>query len=333
MNCKPAMNWMAVAALASTALLSMPASAEVKLDLANEYSATSLVGQADIYFVEAVKKESGGEIVVTPHFGGALGFKSKDHFDAVGDGAVPMAGTYTGVFTGIDPVFALSAMPFLTPKLEDAKALFEAAKPYYDKVFAKYNQKLLYASPYTPTGIWAKKAVKDVADMKDLKIRAYDAAGVETLKAVGASPIQLSWADVVPQLSTGGINAVLTSDESGISGKFWEHLSHFNAVPYSVAINMTHMNLKAYNALSEKQRKAIDAAAAATQEENWKRVAARIKHNAGVLKENKIVVVEAPGALVVKLQGAAAKVLDDWTAKMGPDGKAILAAYEKSRKK
>lgn len=305
------------------------ASAEVKLDLANEYSATSLVGQADTFFVDAVKRHSKGEVVVTPHFGGALGFKSKDHFDAVGDGAVPIAGTYTGVFSGIDPVFALSAMPFQAPGLDDAMAMFEIAKPYYEKVFAKHNQKLLYASPYTPTGIWASKGIESAADLKDLKIRTYDAAGLGTLKAIGAAPIQLSWADVVPQLSTGGIDAVLTSDESGINGKFWEHLSHFNAVPYSVAINMTHMNLDTYNNLTDTQRAALDKAVAETQAENWRRVAARIERNAKVLKENNVVVVEAPGPLVSKLQAAAETVLNDWIGVMGEDGKAIIAAYRK----
>lgn len=324
----PRKETLAACAVSAGVLMASAVNADVKLDLANEYSATSLVGQADTYFVEAVKKHSNGEIVVTPHFGGALGFKSKDHFDAVGDGAVPIAGTYTGVFSGIDPVFALSAMPFQAPSLENAIAMFEVAKPYYEKVFKKHNQKLLYASPYTPTGIWASKAVISAADLKDLKIRTYDAAGLETLKAIGAAPIQLSWADVVPQLSTGGIDAVLTSDESGINGKFWEHLTHFNAVPYSIAINMTHMNLDTYKGLTDSQRAALDKAVAETQAENWRRVAARVERNAKILQENKVTVVEAPKELVAKLQSAAQSVLDDWLAKMGEDGKAIMAAYK-----
>ncbi len=315
------------AIFAAGMVVASAAHAQVKFDLANEYSAQSLVGIADQFFIESVKKHSNGEVIITPHYGGALGYKSKDHFDAVGDGAVPIAGTYTGVFTGIDPVFTLSAMPFLTPSIEEAKALFEVARPYYDKVFAKHGQKLLYASPYTPTGIWAKKSVTSIDDLKNLKIRTYDAAGVETFKQIGAAPIQLSWADVVPQLGTGGIEAVLTSDESGISGKFWEHLSHFNAVPYSVAINMTHMNLKAFNALSPAQQKAIMDAAAETQEANWKRIQERVVRNAGILKEKGVIVVAAPQPLVEELQAAARTVLEKWKKDMGPDGDAILVAY------
>jgi len=317
-------------AITASAMAYTPAIAQVKLDLSNEYSATSIVGLADKFFIEAVKKKTNGEVIITAQFGGALGFKSKDHFDAVGDGAVPLAGTYTGVFTGIDPVFALSAMPFLTPTVKDASAMFEAARPFYDKVFAKYNQKLLYASPYPPTGIWARKAVKTKADLKGLKIRTYDAAGVTTLKQVGAAPIQLSWGDVVPQLSTGGIDAVLTSGDSGISGKFWEHLKYFNAVPYSIAINMTHMNLDAFNKLSPSQQKALEEAAKETQAENWARIEVRMKRNVEILKKNKVTVVSAPAPLVAELQRAGNVVLKKWLEDMGQDGKTILDRYKKS---
>lgn len=317
----------AVGVTAASVLPATSHAAEVKLDLANEYSANSLVGLADQDFIARVSELSGGEIEITPHFGGALGFKSRDHFDAVGDGAVPIAGTYTGVFTGIDPVFALSAMPFLAPGVDDAARLFEIARPYYDRVFERANQKLLYASPYTPTGVWADRAIRDTADLENLRIRTYDAPGVETFKRVGAAPIQLSWADVIPQLTTGGIDAVLTSDESGISAKFWEHLSHFNAIPYSIAINMTHMNLDTYNSLTESQRVAIDKAAAATQARNWKRVEERVMRNAEILAEHDVVVVDAPAPLVEDLQKAAEAVLQQWLDDMGEDGEAILDAY------
>lgn len=308
--------------------LSTPVHAdEITLDLSNEYSATSLVGLGDTQFAELVGKLSGDAVKVVPHFGGGLGLKSKDHFDAVGDGAVPIAGTYTGVFTGIDPIFALSAMPFLTPSVEDAKTMFEIARPYYDKVFAANNQKLLYASPYTPTGIWAKMAIRSAADLDGVKIRTYDAAGVDTLKALGATPVQLSWADTVPLLGAGGLDAVLTSDESGISGSLWDYLDHFNAIPYSVAINMTHMNLEVFEGLSPEQQAAIEEAAAETQESNWARVEARMVANAEVLKEKGVTVVEVSPGLLADLQKAADQVLSAWLADMGEDGQKILDAY------
>lgn len=317
-----------VAAALLAQALALPALADSqRLDLANEYSANSLVGLADRDFIERAQALSGGSLEITPHFGGALGFKSKDHFDAVADGAVPIAGTYTGVFTGIDPIFALSSMPFQAPTIEDAHALYLAARPAYERVFAANNQKLLYAAPYTPTGIWAGKPLNELAAFEDLKIRTYDAAGVAVFQQIGAAPIQLSWADTIPQLSTGGVDAILTSDETGIAGSLWEHLSHFNAVPYSVAINMTHMNRAVFDGLDPAQQAAIEEAAREAEAAAWQRSADRVAGNARILAEKGVVVVEAPADLIAQLQAAGDVVLADWLEETGAEGDAIIAAY------
>ncbi len=58
-----------------------------------------------------------------------------------------------------------------------------------------------------------KEAGSVSSNLSGLKIRAWDASGTRTLKTAGAAAVQMSWADVVPQLSSGGIEAVLTSAE------------------------------------------------------------------------------------------------------------------------
>ena len=59
--------------------------AEYNWDLANEYQASSIFGEGDAVFAEKLAELSGGRIKVTLHMGGALGYKSVDHFDAVGE--------------------------------------------------------------------------------------------------------------------------------------------------------------------------------------------------------------------------------------------------------
>ena len=112
------------------------------------------------------------------------------------------------------------------------------ARPHFERVFAKHDQILLYASPWPPSGIWAKQPVDNIGALKNLKIRTYDRNGTITLKAAGAAAVKLSWADVVPQLGTGGIQAVLTSAEGGVNAKFWEHLDHFTEINYAMPLSM-----------------------------------------------------------------------------------------------
>ena len=132
--------------------------ADVKWDMANEYQESSIHGEGQKVFSSVLADKSGGSIVITNHFGGSIGYKSKEHFDAVGDGALPIANTSMGQVAGIEPIFLLSSLPFLVGSAEEAKLLWEVAKPHYEKVFDKHNQVLLYASPWPPAGIWSKKA-------------------------------------------------------------------------------------------------------------------------------------------------------------------------------
>ncbi len=314
----------AALALCSTAVMADT----VKWDMANEYNATSNHGEGDQFFAEKLKELSRGQIEITLHFGASLGYKSKDQLDAVGDGAIPIADTYVGPLGGIDPMFLLPSLPFLAATTEQARILFEVAKPHYDRVFAANNQMLLYASPWPPSGIWAKKPVDSVAALQNLKIRTYDPNGTITLKEAGAAPIQLSWADVVPQLGTGGIDAVLTSAEGGVNAKFWEHLSHFTEINYAMPLNMVHINLDVFNGLSPELQKAVLDAAAATSERNWKGLDERRRGNYATMKQNGMTVVTGVSPDYLKaLSDAGEKAVAEWLAKTGDKGRKILADY------
>ncbi|MEO1331300.1 MAG: TRAP transporter substrate-binding protein [Pseudomonadota bacterium] len=303
---------------------------EIQWDMANEYNDTSIHAEGDKVFAAALLEKTGGAIKITHHFGGAIGFKSKDQLDAVADGALPIANTFVGPLGGIDPMFLLPSLPFLAATPTEARRLYEIAKPRYEAVFAANNQKLLYSSPWPPSGFWAHAPMDSLEALSGLKIRTYDANGTVTLKAAGAAPIQLSWADVAPQLATGGVSGVLTSAESGVNGKFWEHLSHFTEANYAMPLNMVHINLDVWNDLDADQQAAVLAAAKAAEDYTWNEVKQRVASNYQEMRENGIVIVDglAPEYLAA-LRAAGDEARAVWIEKTGPDGAAILAEFQR----
>ena len=327
----------AVIGLACLALLFgvSPVSAETfKFDMANEYPPNSIHGENDSYFSKVLKEKSGGKIEITHHFGASLGYKSKDQFDAVTDGVLPIADTYVGPLRGIDPIFLLSSLPFLAKTIDDAKRLWSVSGPYYEKVLKKSNQILLFVSPWPPSGLWSKKPMRTKAELKNLKMRTYDPNGTITFKNIGAAPIQLSWSDVVPQLGTGGIDAVLTSAEGGVSSKFWDLLSHFNEYNYSSPLNMVHMNGNAFNSLPADLQKAIMDAAKEANDFAWDAAKGRVAKNYAAMKSHGMTIVtDVPGELLDALAKAGRPAVDEWLKKMGPDGQKMLDEYFKLVKK
>jgi len=314
-------------------VLAGPVSAQdVKWDMANEYQETSIHGQAQKVFTDTAREASGGAIEITNHFGGSIGYKSKEHFDAVADGALPIANTSVGQVAGIEPMFLLSSLPFLVGSAEDAQLLWEVSRPAYEEVFARNNQILLYASPWPPAGVWARKAIDSKDALADVKIRAWDASGTSTLINAGAAAIQMSWADVVPQLASGGIDGVLTSAEGGTNAKFWEHLSHFSALNYSMSLNMTHVNKDNWDALTDDQRAALLKASDAASEAAWGALDSRVSENYADMEANGITVMrEVPAEFLNQLSEAGEQVYADWLAKVGDAGQKVLDEYRAKR--
>lgn len=127
----------------SLAVLVTAASAQTRLDMSSEYEANSLHGTGDTYFVEKAGELSGGEIEITLHSGGALGLRSPDNLDAVSDGVVAIAGTISGVLAGSEPIFELSSLPFIAPTTEEARTLYDTARPEFERFFESQNQVFL----------------------------------------------------------------------------------------------------------------------------------------------------------------------------------------------
>ncbi|MGO1296405.1 MAG: TRAP transporter substrate-binding protein [Vibrio sp.] len=314
----------------SVILLQTPtAFSATELDFSNEYNASSIHAQGDQYFIDQVSKLSDGDVDITLHTGGSLGFKSADNFYAVADGAIPIADTLAGSMSGIDPLFLVSSLPFLVENADQAKRLYEIAKPYYEKVFAENNQILLYASPWPASGIWSKKPVTNKQQLAHLKIRTYDKNGTLTLREAGAEPVKLSWADVVPQLSTGGIKAVLTSADAGASAKFWEHLNNYSAIQYAIPLNMVHMNKDAFDHLPSKDKKALLKAAELADKHNWNTVKQRVDHNYQELAKHKVTIYQdLPKPFINWLQVSAKPSVKAWLKETGKTGKTIMTKFE-----
>lgn len=92
-------------------------SQSVSMDFSNEYNASSIHAQGDAYFIDKLAELTDGEIDITLHTGGSLGFNSGDHFYGVADGAVEIADTLSGTMSGIDSLFLLLRSPLLSTML------------------------------------------------------------------------------------------------------------------------------------------------------------------------------------------------------------------------
>ena len=158
------------------------------------------------------------------------------------------------------------------------------------------------------------------ADLAGLPLRVYDSTGFELFAAAGARPANLSFADVMPRIVDGSIEAVLSSGDGGAGRKLWNDLPYFTEIGYAMPLSFGTLSQPLYDGLPADLRAVVDRCAQATQAWLWELLTRRIEENYARLEANKVTIVatdKVSPALRAELVQAASGAIETWSAKQG----------------
>lgn len=301
------------ASLAAAIVFSPLAYAQTTLTLINEYPATSITATADLNFTEQVKKLSGGSLDVKTLQESDNPYKGVDQVDAVSSGKVQMGTIFGGILGAKDSLFLLSSLPFASKDFKQARTIYECAKPALEERAKSLDTRLLYVTPWPPSGIWSVQPVQSEDDLKSLKIRTYDKTSAAVFQRLGAESVNLPYSALAEKLAANEVNAVLTSGDGGAGRKLWDHLPNFTAVNYSIPLSYTIINNDVWDKLSKEQQSVLTQAAEYASDTSWNGVEKRINANYERMKENKMTLNTAPSeSVMAALSRASAAETDAW---------------------
>ena len=318
----------ALLALLPAPFLARPvqAQAQAAWRIVTEYPATAMPGEGIAHFAQAATRLAAGALTVTPAFDAPDGIRSAAMIRAASEGRVQAADAFTGALAAEGAIFQLSALPFLTASGEDTARLLRAARPAYAAALESRGLTLLYATPWPATGLWSRHPITGAEALRGLKIRTYDAASTAVMQAAGAAPAQISFADAMPRLRSGEMDAVLSSGDGGAGARLWEILPHFTVLDYASPLSLAFCNTAALRALPAPAQEAVAGAGRETEARQFQAIATRLAENEARMRANGVTL--ANGApLRAALTAAAAPVVADWASRAGAEGQAILAAY------
>lgn len=282
-------------------------------------------------FAEEVKKATGGDVVITIHAGGSLGFKGPEMLKVMRDGLAPIGELLLNQQVGEAPLLGLEATPYMSRNHDDLALFHKHWLPEVDKVAKKFNQKFLYVVPWPRQYVYTKVEAKSIDDLKGIKIRTYNKTTTGMFNRIGMTSVQLPWGEVVPSLAAGTIDGVTTSASSGVDGKFWEFLNYMYPTNHVWSSNVVSVNLDAWNALSQKNRDAIEAVAKRLQPKFWEvskgEDAAKVK----ILTDNGVKLGTVTPAMMQTMQEKTKPMMQENIDSIGGPAAAIVAAYKKDR--
>jgi TRAP-type C4-dicarboxylate transport system substrate-binding protein len=320
----------AAVAAASTAMLALCASAQAqtKWDLPAAYPASNFHTENLVQFAADVDKASAGKLKITVHANAAL-FKAPEIKRAVQGGQAQIGEILLANFSNEWPIYAADGLPFLADSYDEAAKLYKVQKPLLEKKLADQGMLLLYAVAWPPQGIYARKAINSAADLKGVKWRGYSPSTSRIAELVGAQPVTVQAAELSQAMATGVIDSYMSSGATGYDTKTYEHLKFYVDTQAWLPKNAVIINKAAFDALDATAKAAVLKAGADAEARGWTTSKAKNTEYLDLLKKNGMTVMAPSAQLKADMKKVGDTMLKEWLDKAGPDGKALVDAFNR----
>ena len=314
--------------IAALSCIALSAAAQTKWDLPAAYPASNFHTENLVQFANDVDKASGGKLKITVHANASL-FKAPEIKRAVQSGQAQAGEILLANFANENPIYALDGVPFLATTYPQARKLYDASKPAMEKLLSAQGIKVLFVVPWAPQGIYTKKEIGSVADLRGIKWRAYSPATAKIAELIGAQPVQIQQAELSAAMATGVIESYMSSGSTGYDTKTYEHIKNFYDTQAWIPKNAILVNAKAFDALDATTKAAVTKAAAVAEARGWKVAQEKNEEYKRLLAERGMKIHKPSPKLDADMRQVGGIMQADWLKVAGADGAAIVDAYKK----
>jgi TRAP-type transport system periplasmic protein len=247
-------------AIAFAASFGAAAQAPITLHGASQFNDDHAFTKALVKFEELVKKYYGKPINFVLHKNSELGLE-KDYFAYMNQGISVDYGivspAHMSTFSKAAPFIDA---PFLFRDLDHWNKVLDAdtLKPVADEVSAKADVMLIGYAGGGTRNIFANKPLRNMADLKGLKVRVQGAPiWSKTFAAIGMSPTVIAYDEVYNAIQNGVIQAG-ENEAAGVEAmKFYEVGPNINLTQHAITIRPICFSGKTYKKLPPDLQAAI----------------------------------------------------------------------------
>ena len=309
-------------------LLSINVAIAEKWDMALAYGAGNFHSANAAEFAKNVTEKSGGKLTIVTHPGGSL-FKGGEIFRAVRTGQAQIGERFMSALGKEDPLLEIDSQPFLATSYSDALKLYKASKAEIVKGLDEKGLVFLYAVPWPAQGLYSKKAINSVDDLKGLKFRAYNSATIRIAELTGMAPTKIEAAEISQAFSTGAVESMITSPTTGKNSKIWENgVKYFYDIAAWFPKNMVIVHKGAWNKLDSATQKLIMSEAAIAEKKGWELSKKGNVADKKALADAGMKVGKVNADLQKHFQKVGSTMAEEWKKKAGDRGASVLAAYK-----
>src|SRR2546422_7346105 len=306
-------------------LIAVPAAAQVTLHGASQFNDDHAFTKAMVRFEELVRKYYGKPVNFVLHKNSELGLE-KDYFAYMNQGkAVDYAIVSPAHMSTFSKAAPFIDAPFIFRDLDHWNKVLDAdlLKPIADEIAQKADVMLIGYAGGGTRNIFANKPVRNMAEMKNLKVRVQGAPiWSRTFQAAGMAPTVIAYNEVYNAIQNGVIQAG-ENEAAGVEQmKFYEVGPNLNMTQHAITIRPLCFSGKTFKTLDKNMQAAVLRAG--------KEAGAYGRQIESSEDEQKLVALEKAGKLKriqfadrAQMQNAVEPGIRDYAKEIGADG--ILA--------
>jgi len=252
-----------LAAIAAAALCAFGAGAQARdFRSADVHAKDYPTNMAVKYMGDQLSKATGGKDNIKVFGDSALG-SEKDTVEQVKIGALDMVRVSTAAFHGIVPESMIPSLPFIFRDLDHFRKTMYG--PEGDKILAGFEKAGFVGLALYESGarsMYAKKPIRNVTDMKGLKVRVQQSdLWVSLIKQMGASATPMPFAEVYTGLKTGLLDAAENNIPSYDEARHYESAPVFSETMHVMSPEVLVFSKKVWDTLTPQEQAAIRKAA------------------------------------------------------------------------
>lgn len=152
--------------------------------------------------------------------------------------------------------------------------------------------------PWPGQGFFTKQPIKSLADIKGQKLRIYSKATQAMGEQLGMEALILPFAEVPQAFSTGMIQSLRTSAQTGTDVQVWDYVNYFTYTGTMHNKNAIIVNERAFRALDPAVQKVVTGAGENATKRAWQLAEEAGQEREEVLKKHGMTVAQAPKDII-----------------------------------
>lgn len=300
--------------------------AQTAWNLASGYSADAFHTKNLQSFAQDVRETTGGRLNITVNPSGAL-VQLAAIPSAVEAGEIQAGETIMTNLVADMPIAGADTIPFVVKSYGDALRLWTLQRPLVEKAFVQRGFKALYAVPWSPQGLYAKRPLKSLSDLKGSSMRAYNQSTVRLAEMLGARAVPVPMAEVNAALLSGKVTSMITSAVTGVENKVWAHVQHYYPINAWFPKNIVFANLKAFESLSPGEQQAVIEASRRAEKRGWDMSQQQEAAATAELSRQGILVEQLPHEFERAFKRMGERFSVEWLRSVGNDANQIFIPY------